>query len=1244
MKILAVRIKNLASLEGETIIDFTAEPLQSAGIFAITGPTGAGKSTILDALCLALYAQTPRYDKSTDPNQSVYDASGNSITQSDPRGILRDGTGEGLAEVDFMGVDGQRYRSQWSVRRARNKPEGALQPYLVTCKNLDTDTDIQGTKTEILAAITKKVGLTFDQFTRAVLLAQGDFTAFLKADNRDKSELLEKLTGTQIYSEISRRVFEHHRQEKEELVILQVQKQGIDILSDEEIETLNKRRVELITIQQEQQKSEAALTKELSWHEQLTGLQKKWEQSTSDYDAASVAKKEAKQKEETLKQVEQVQPARVWIQHLAGSRQQFTDKEIIKENLHTQITTLREEKIRLEEVLKTARQNFDAGIKQQEDAQPLLNKAKELDVQLKERTAQQKTADTELTQIQETLGSHLKQITTQQQKSKELQSTIAELSAFVEQHDSRKTLAENHKLVLAGLTDAHKFLEEEQQIIASIQAVENILKIKQQEQKEQDKKLVSAKDTKHALAETYTQLQNAISGVDISLLQQEKASVDTSVVEIIQAAADWKTLSDVTRAYETIKATLQKNNKELKINQKDFLDTATQLQTAQTLKDAAARAWDIAKLAAAKDVVTLREQLSEGVACPVCGSTEHPYVDHDARLTHVLTELEEDFKTQELKYNETLQKQSTLQEKVDRLEKEISNLSQEQILKEQELVEYQQNWNRFSRHKETESLSTEDVSGWLKQILTEQQNKQQKLKERQEVSQKQQQELDKQRKRYDQAIEQQRMVEDQLKDIHRDLKSSQERLEQNKLEQGRSTKKLAEIRTGLTPYFTEADWFETWKQTSDAFIQNIRDFAMEWNAKTEKLSNVRNEQGILTATLQGLENQQQALEAEVAKKEQAVSRLKQQYDVLLAERKQIFGGQAVTEVEQQLKTTVDKAQQDLEQHKTAWERTQTEITRSSAQQEEVQKELQRLDEEIKKLDQNLTDWIKAYNERNGFSLEHKELETLLAFSQEWIEGERAAIHQIHTALVQSETVLKEHTTALQKHREQQLSDRTMETVAVLLAEAKSFLQETAKEHTETNLRLRQDADNREKAGTIWKQIEAKEKVVDNWAKLNQVIGSADGKKFRQVAQEYTLAVLLGYTNVQLDMLSKRYVLQRIPGSLGLQVVDQDMGNEVRSVNSLSGGESFLVSLALALGLASLSSSRMKVESLFIDEGFGSLDIDTLNVAMDALERLHNQGRKVGVISHVQEMTERIPVQIRVSKQQSGKSLVEVIGY
>lgn len=239
--------------------------------------------------------------------------------------------------------------------------------------------------------------------------------------------------------------------------------------------------------------------------------------------------------------------------------------------------------------------------------------------------------------------------------------------------------------------------------------------------------------------------------------------------------------------------------------------------------------------------------------------------------------------------------------------------------------------------------------------------------------------------------------------------------------------------------------------------------------------------------------------------------------------------------------------------------------------------------------------------------------------------------------------MQERTAHLQKHEQQRLSERSGEELNEVLSIAKTDLQQKMQENNEIGFRLQQDDANKQKIGDLLGSIEAKAMIVENWVKLNEIIGSADGKKFRQIAQEYTLDVLLKYANVHLEMLSKRYLLQRITNSLGLQVLDQDMGDEVRTVFSLSGGESFLVSLALALGLASLSSNRMQVESLFIDEGFGSLDPTTLNIAMDALERLHNQGRKVGVISHVQEMTERIPVQIKVSKQQSGKSKVEVNG-
>jgi exonuclease SbcC len=359
------------------------------------------------------------------------------------------------------------------------------------------------------------------------------------------------------------------------------------------------------------------------------------------------------------------------------------------------------------------------------------------------------------------------------------------------------------------------------------------------------------------------------------------------------------------------------------------------------------------------------------------------------------------------------------------------------------------------------------------------------------------------------------------------------------------------------------------------------------------------------------------------------------------ERAQLFCGKPVVEVERQYKEDIKSASDTVEDARKKLEDLEKTITAKKTQQESYKTDLQNLSQEIKELNSSISQWLNNFNDEKGHNLSKEELESILDLPSGWIDSERKALKEINDKLLSASTILKKQSEELENHKNQNLSDKTMEVVSELLNTVREALNESTQEETEINLRLKQNEENRQKAGTLLNRIEAQQKVVDNWGQLNLVIGSADGKKFRQVAQGYTLDVLLGYANVQLDMLSKRYVLERTPDSLGLQVIDRDMGDEVRTVNSLSGGESFLVSLALALGLASLSSSRMQVESLFIDEGFGSLDPNTLNVAMDALERLHNQGRKVGVISHVHEMTERIPAQIKVKKQQNGRSTVSV---
>lgn len=236
MRVQAIRGRNLASLEGEFSIDFTEEPLASAGIFAISGPTGAGKSTLLDAMCLALFSRTPRTELARENNVRLRDVQEEVLPQSDPRFLLRRGTASGYAEVDFVALNGCRYRARWSVSRAREKESGRLQAARLTLYNIDAGKEEPGTNKDLQARIIELIGLTFDQFTRSVLLAQNDFSTFLKAEQGEKASLLEKLTGTEQYSEISCRIFAKNAEAKEAYEQLYARVQGIELLSEEEVE------------------------------------------------------------------------------------------------------------------------------------------------------------------------------------------------------------------------------------------------------------------------------------------------------------------------------------------------------------------------------------------------------------------------------------------------------------------------------------------------------------------------------------------------------------------------------------------------------------------------------------------------------------------------------------------------------------------------------------------------------------------------------------------------------------------------------------------------------------------------------------------------------------------------------------------------------------------------------------------------------------------------------------------------
>src|SRR6478735_5585886 len=305
MKILAIRMKNLASMEGSNEIDFTKEPLSSAGIFAITGPMGAGKSTLLDAVCLALYAKTPRYAAGRAAGVEV-----DELNPGDPRGILRKGTGEGFAEVDFVGIDNKKYRATWIVKRARNKADGAFQKDTLSIKDIDSNITIASLKSEACKEIERLVGLSFEQFTRSVLLAQGDFTAFLKADNNDKASLLERLTATSIYSKISQQVYNNHRNAQAAVDHLKSELRFVDILSEEQVGSLKEKQLTIAKDIESIQQQLNQLLSSIQWQQKKIELNQHKKSAQESVTVSRQLRIDSADRINTLRLVEEVQKIR----------------------------------------------------------------------------------------------------------------------------------------------------------------------------------------------------------------------------------------------------------------------------------------------------------------------------------------------------------------------------------------------------------------------------------------------------------------------------------------------------------------------------------------------------------------------------------------------------------------------------------------------------------------------------------------------------------------------------------------------------------------------------------------------------------------------------------------------------------------------------------------------------------------------------------------------------------------------
>ena len=955
MKILAIRLKNLTSIEGMVEVDFTAEPLHSAGIFAISGPTGAGKSTLLDALCLALYDKAPRFATSVE-SVNLADVGDNQINQSDVRNLLRRGTSDGYAEVDFLGIDGRRYRSRWSVRRTRNKISGSLQPQTLEVKELDTEKEFQGTKKELLIQLVELVGLTYEQFTRTVLLAQNDFATFLKSKGAAKAELLEKLTGTGVYSRISQEVYARNKAAQEEVTLIQNRMNVIELMPEEE----------LLALQKE---------KELLAEKRVTGIKLLAEQNEQLNVVRSL-----KMQEDLWKKKQQEE---------------------------------QEEQARLK-MLQGALASQEEGLvhfkAQWEAIQPDLKKARQLDVQIQ---SQQDS----YTQSKQMLQSANKQVSEQEQKmrmaTEQLQVSYSSLNRLL-----------NH----VGIEEA-----------LQLEQVEEILR------QEADKLTAGINTNEERLLR--------LNSFGYPLLTEEQMKLQKELTR-------QQNIRQLTETQTKTKAEIERLEKETTDCLKQLTEQETALKVTQRL-------YENARMAVGKDVKALRQQLQEGEACPVCGSTAHPY-HQEQEVVDTL------FRSIEQEYNAAV---ANCQQ--------INNRS----------IVLQRDW---THQKMVDGQIGEQLAALYKAGI-------------------------------DAGNEEQ--IQHRLTEL---------------------AERILEYRN------LYAEW-----QRSDEEIKKMR---AHCEALRENVSLCR----LAMQKVSSAKEQLLLLQNTASAEQKRFEVIEKALNVLRQERSQLLKGKSADEAE----AVVAKREKEL-----------------NLALEKARKEVEAV-----------------YNRLSGLQGEMKQITLAIGELQEQYKK------------IESPEQLPE---IIKKQQEENLNtERALSTMEA---------------------RLLQQAKNKLTVEQIAKELAEKQTIAERWAKLNKLIGSADGAKFKVIAQSYTLNLLLLHANKHLSYLSKRYKLQQVPDTLALQVIDCDMCDEIRTVYSLSGGESFLISLALALGLSSLSSNNLKVESLFIDEGFGSLDAESLRTAMEALEQLQMQGRKIGVISHVQEMSERISVQVQVHKKVNGKSVLTVVG-
>ena len=1215
MKILSLRFKNLNSLQGHWKIDFQGADFSENGLFVITGQTGAGKSTILDAICLALYQQTPRLDR---------------LTQSKNELMTR-GTGDCLAEVEFS-VNGNGYRVFWGQKRARKNPTGKLQaPH---CELAEIDGEILSTKSsEVLKLVTELTGLDFSRFTKSMLLAQGGFAAFLNASPKERAELLEELTGTEIYCEIAKHVFERNKQVQAELTLLVEQAERLNVLSEQQVNDLQEQVSTLETAKLESENTLKSIEKALLWLKNAEQLKSQVEAQLKTLQTCEQTKSDFKDKVLAIEWAEKAGQLEQPYQELLTNRQQLQQlneqlsvnqqkKEVLNNTLH-KAKVQRDEFIEQQKALHKEQQQ--QLLKVSEELVPLDIKINQLSLQCSEQkielekqtdllSASQKTLDAGLgkqkcdSDALDKLNSELQK----QQVLQALQDTLPvieqQFSLYMKQQTQLKTLQgasydvqEKQKIQLCMLS------EHERQANESIQALQQ---------------------RKSVLQTQIQQKQSLLENAQFSSVMQ----VAESLTEILEQQAENQQALALTRQLDGTAVRLSEMQKFIA----DLQESITVNQQALIVAEQAGQEYKAEKIALQKlleqeqviaQLSDFKKLLQADQPCPLCGSLDHPaildYQPLDVPETQLalqqkelqLNKVRDDYRDLLTQIKADGRQLKIYQTQVQQLEEShAALLSEWQASDYLSALEYQEN-------SQQELLLLEQALQDKRKDIENLQKQLQRIEEELPAHQQAVQELTLQvnnnENRQQQLTAQNKVYEDEQQRLNKEQQALSVQLEENK---NAIKQHLPE------PLLNAPAELDLLFKDPEGWIKKQKDNIVLYQSKQAQQLTL---QALLEKQAHELalhKQQHEHIQTAQQRWQQLWKNNREQLQQLQAQRYADFGEQSQQQIREEIESEklkltqyVEIASQQLQEIEADCERLFGQLTEQGKQQQALQKQQQEL---LSAFDKLLAESI--FTDQQQFIEARLPAEKLSKLRQQQ--------KQINDQLLTEQTRYNSAKQTLQEQLSLSVTEKNSDTLEAELASKKSAYAQLNEQLIDLKGKLQADLRLKAQQAELLVEQQKKQEQSEQWAMLNKLIGSADGSKFRTFAQGLTLDNLIYLANQEMASLHQRYQLQRnIDEPLALQVIDLWQANAVRDVRTLSGGESFLVSLGLALALSNLASQKTQIESLFLDEGFGTLDANTLEVALDALEQLNATGKLIGVISHVDALKERISTQIHVQK-------------